>query len=383
MNYKKALIIGVVVILGLAIAGVTLAGDPIKVGFLGALTGSGAVWGFNMMQGLRMAVDEINETGGLLGRKIEAVVIDDAGQAAQSVSAMTKLIYQDKVDIVIGGWGSWCVLANLPIAEKAQVPYIECGASNPRITSGRNNQWTFAAIQNDKNQAKVVTKVVIEMGYKRFAILHDRNDYGVGCKDEFIKCLEERGLKPLIIESHQTGDKDFNAQLIKIREAKPDALGLFGVVVESAAIAIQMKKLGMNVPIFSVGCGFSNVNYVKLGGEAVEGTICPGHFSRRLSADTEAWASKYETLFKHSAVTPDPVGGWLNYSAVQNPFSRAVRMAGSMDKTKVRDALRQVKWREYGQDIDNYFDAEHAVVKQVIVLQIKNGEFIPFKKVKP
>jgi branched-chain amino acid transport system substrate-binding protein len=318
----------------------------------------------------------------LLGRKLEVVGMDDAGDPAQSVSAMTRLIYQDQVDIVIGGWGSATVLANFRVCEKAQVPYIECGASNPRVTRGQKNQWTFAMIQNDEKQAKVISQLAMDRGYKRFAILHDRNDFGTGGKDEFSKDLATRGLKPVIVESYQMGDKDFNAQLLRIREAKPDALGLFGTLVEGAAIAIQMKKLGLRIPIFSMA-GLSNVNYIKLGGEAVEGTICASHFNRRISKETEAWAAKYEKKFKRSTVIADPMSAWIAYTAVANCFPRAVKMAGSLDKTKVRDALRKIKWREPGQSMDNYFDEEQAVVKETIVVQVQGAKFVPLKKMKP
>ena len=380
MLSKKTFIIGLGMIVSLSLAGVSLAADPIKVGTLEALTGPGAAFGTNMLQALQMAVDEINEKGGLLGRKVEIISIDDAAQPAQSVSAMTRLIYQDKVDIVIGGWGSATVLANFKVAEKAGVPYLETGGSNPRVTRGNNNQWTFAVLQNDEKQCIVVSKLALEKGYKRFAILHDRNDFGRGGRDEFSKGLKQFGnLEPVVVESYQMGDKDFNAQLIKIREAKPDALGLFGTLVESSAIAIQMKKLGMNLPIFSMA-GIANVNYIKLGGDAVEGTICATHFNRHLSLETEAWAKKYEEKFKHATVIADPNSAWMSYCATANCFPAAVKMAGSMDKTKIRDALRRVKWREYGQDIDNYFDKEHAIVKETIIVQVKDGDFKPLVK---
>jgi branched-chain amino acid transport system substrate-binding protein len=152
--------------------------------------------------------------------------------------------------------------------------------------------------------------------------------------------------------------------------------------VEGAAVAIQMKKLGMDLRIFGMA-SLSNPNFIKLGGKAVEGTIATTNFARDMSAEAEAWTSKYEKVFAKSTVMLDPVGAWLTYSAVKFPFVRAVKMAGSMDKKKVRDALEQVKWREYGQDIDNYFDKEHALVKEVIVLQVKNGKFVYVKKIKP
>jgi branched-chain amino acid transport system substrate-binding protein len=367
--------------LTLGLAGVAGAADPIKVGTLMALTGPGAAMGTNMLQGLQMAIDDLNAAGGLVGRKIEVISIDDAAQPAQSVSAMTRLIHQDKVDIVIGGWGSATVLANLKVPEKAGVPYIECGGSNPRITRGNNNQWTFANIQNDEKQSIVVSKLAVEKGYKRHAILHDRNDFGRGGRDEYSKGLKQFGnLEPVVVESYQMGDKDFNAQLIKIRDAKPDVLGLFGTLVEAAAISIQMKKLGMNLPIVSMA-GIANVNYIKLGGEAVEGVICAAHFNRHLSPETEAWAKKYEERFKPSSVIADPTSAWMSYSAASNAFPAAVKMAGSMDKTKVRDALRKVRWRDYGQTIDNYFDEEHAIVKETIIVQVKDQDFKPLVKI--
>ncbi len=372
---KRVYLSGITIFFFLSMAMGTWAAEPIKVGSLMALTGPGAAFGTNMLQGLQMAVDEINAKGGLLGRKVDIISIDDAAQPAQSVSAITRLIHQDKVDIIIGGWGSATVLANFKVAEKAGVPYLECGASNPRVTRGNNNQWTFAVLQNDEKQCIVVSKLALEKGYKRFAILHDRNDFGKGGRDEFSKGLKQFGnLEPVVVESYQMGDKDFNAQLIKIREAKPDALGLFGTLVEASAIAIQMKKLGMNLPIFSMA-GIANVNYIKLGGEAVEGTILASHFNRHLSPETEAWAKRYEEKFKQSSAMADPTSAWMSYSAGANCFPAAVKRAGSMEKTKVRDALRQVKWREYGQDIDNYFDKEHAIVKETIVVQVKGGDF--------
>lgn len=382
MSIKKVLLIGVIVIFCLSCAGTAHAKKPIRIGYLAALTGPGAAFGINMLQGHKMAVEEINAGGGLLGRELEAVVIDDAGDPAQSVSAMMKLVYQEKVDIVIGGWGSATVLANYKVCEKAGLPYIEIGASNPRVTRGQNNQWTFAGLQNDEKQAMVISKIAVDMGYKKFAFLHDSNDFGVGGRDEFTKGLVRYNLKPLIVESYQFGDKDFNSQLIKIRRARPDALGLFGTLVEGAAIAIQMEKLGMDFPIFSMA-GLSNYNYIKLGGRAVEGTICATHFSKRLSAETEAWARRYEEKYKGSAVMPDPNTAWLAYTAVANPFKRAVKVAGSIDKKKVRDALRKVRWREYGQNIDNYFDKEHAIVKETIVVRIKDGDYIPIAQEKP
>ena len=382
MSLKKILLIGLLVVFCLSGTGIAYAKKPIRIGYLAAMTGPGAAFGTNMGQGHAMAVEEINEKGGLLGRKLEVVMIDDAGDPAQSVSAMIKLVHQEKVDIVIGGWGSATVLANYKVCEKAGMPYIEIGASNPRVTRGQNNQWTFANLQNDEKQSMVISKMSVDMGYKSFAFLHDSNDFGVGGRDEFTKGLKRFNIKPIIVESYQFGDKDFNSQLIKIRKANPDALGLFGTLVEGAAIAIQMKKLGMNLPIFSMA-GLSNINYVKLGGKAVEGTICASHFSRRLNDETEAWASRYEEKYKGSAVMPDPNTAWLGYSAVKFPFRNAVKLAGSIDKKKVRDALRKVTWKEYGQHIDNSFDKEHAIVKETIVVQIKNGQYIPITMEKP
>jgi branched-chain amino acid transport system substrate-binding protein len=379
MMVRKVFVIGAIVMFCLSVMGVTHAKEPVKVGWLGALTGPGAPFGMNMLQGVKMGVEEVNARGGVLGRKLEIVSIDDAADPAQSVSAMTKLVYQDKVDVVCGGWGSATILANMRVCEKAGVPYIAIGGSNPKITS-KDNKWTFRPLQNDAKQGLEIADIAVkQLGYKRFGIIHDRNDYGTGAKDVFVQGLSKHNLIPVAVESYQMGDKDFTSQLIKIREAKPDVLAVLGTVIEGAAIAIQRTQLGMgNLRIVGVA-GLANMHYIKLAGKATEGTVCLTYFNRRLSPESETWARNYEEKYKDSSAVPTPDVAWMGYSSIVNILEPALKMAGSTNKTKIRDALRKVKWRDLGQNINNYFDETGQAIRESIIIEVKNGDFVPYK----
>jgi branched-chain amino acid transport system substrate-binding protein len=117
--------------------------QDIKVGLITGLSGGGASYGASMRQGVEMAMQEVNDAGGIKGHKLTLDVADDASDPAQSVLAMQRLV-NDQVDIVVGGWGSSQVLANMEVAERAGMPYIVAGASNPRITNSRN-KWSSAS----------------------------------------------------------------------------------------------------------------------------------------------------------------------------------------------------------------------------------------------
>ena len=378
MNIKKVFMTGIVIILSLTLVGVTHGKELIKVGWLGALTGPGAPFGMNYLQGLKMGVEEVNAGGGVLGRKLEYVTIDDAADPAQSVSAMTRLVYQDKVDVVVGGWGSATILANMKVCEKAGVPYLASGGSNPRITS-KDNKWTFRPLHTDANLGVEIAAVAVKLGYKQIGIIHDRNDYGVGARDVFIEAISKNNLKPVAVESYQMGDKDFAAQLIRIREAKPDVLAVFGTVTEGAAIATQRAKLGMgHLRIISVA-GIANVNYIKLAGKDAEKTICLTPFNRYVSKESEVWAKIYEEKFKDTGVIPTPDVAYMSYSAIVNILKPALEIAGSTDKSKVRDAFRKVRWKDFGQKNENYFDEIGQAIRESIIVHVVNGDFVPFK----
>jgi branched-chain amino acid transport system substrate-binding protein len=162
-HWPAALLIAVILLCGTARA------DDIKLGLIAGMSGGGASYGASIQQGAEMALKEINDQGGIKGRRLVLDVADDASDPAQSVLAMQRLV-NDGVDLVVGGWGSSQVLANMAVAERAGLPYIVVGASNPRITTSRN-KWTFRILTNDGGQATRLAEVAVKLlGMKRIAV---------------------------------------------------------------------------------------------------------------------------------------------------------------------------------------------------------------------
>ena len=187
----KQLLASVAVLGLLAVAGPASA--EVKLGVIAGMSGVGTSYGIGIRQGAEMAVKEINDAGGVGGQKINLIVVDDASNPAQSVTAMQRLI-SDGVDLIVGGWGSSQVLANMEVSERAGIPYVIVGATNPRITS-ENNKWTFRVIQTDATMSEQLARILVrDLGLKRIAVINDSNDYGTGNRDIFVAALDPPGL---------------------------------------------------------------------------------------------------------------------------------------------------------------------------------------------
>ena len=225
---------------------------PIKIGVIAGLSGAGTSYGLGIEQGAEMAVEEINADGGINGRMVELVIVDDASDPSQTVTAMQRLIDQEEVDVLVGGWGSSQVLAHQGTVEAAGVPYVIVGATNPNITSA-DNTWSYRVIKSDALQAREIADIAVNtLGCETIAIMFDSNDYGTGNRDIFVEGLSEIGVSVATEETYQTNDKDFTAQLTNIRETDPDCMAIFGTIPGAPAImeqaAIWASRLASSEP---------------------------------------------------------------------------------------------------------------------------------------
>ncbi|MCR4424618.1 MAG: ABC transporter substrate-binding protein [Firmicutes bacterium] len=363
-------ILAVFVVLAMTVG--STAATPFKVGCITPLTGGGAGAGVHIKYGAELAVAEINAAGGVGGRPVELIVVDDAGIPAQSVSAANKLIYQDNVDFLIGGNISSTVLAHMQVVEKAGVPYIVTTASNALITRPEN-KWVVRLHQNDDIQSAHLADFLVNvLGKNKISILYDAGDYGVGCKNAFTKRLQELGLDPVISLGFNWGDKDFMSQLIRIREKNPDTVALFGQQAEAAIITNQMRQLGMNALICTTG-GFVVPKYIELAPGTSEGAIGITTFSPFaddpvVKTFVDTYEKKYKTLPTHHA--------WNTYEAFKYILKPLVDKVGT-DKAKMRDALRSWKWTALG--VEKYFDETGQVIMPSLFIEVQNGVWKPFK----
>lgn len=344
----------------------------IKLGTVIPLSGAGASYGASIQQGLDMAAREINAAGGINGRKITLDVADDASDPAQSVIALQRLV-NDKDDLVIGGWGSSQVLADMAVAERAGLPYIVVGASNPRITTSAN-KWTFRTLTNDNGHADRLAQVVNLLRFKKIAIIYDTNDYGVGLRDIFTADLAKQGLKPVDVESYQTSDKDFTAQLTHIAAAEPDAVMLFGTLPAIAAIMNQARDQGIEAR-FLGAAGLSNEAVMKLAPQAAQHAIATAYFHPGMDATAKAWAARYEQEFAHANQAPRPSQAAPAYEALKLMAAPCLAQVGT-DKDKLRLCLKDWHGKLFGlPPVEAHFDATNQLIAPLVIEEVVGTEF--------
>jgi branched-chain amino acid transport system substrate-binding protein len=351
----------------------------IKLGVIAGLSGSGTSYGIGIRQGAEMAIKEINAAGGINGHKLVMTLVDDASNPAQSVTAMQRLV-DEKVDLVVGGWGSSQVLAAMEVAERAGMPYVVVGATSPLITTDKN-KWTFRVIQPDSIQAEQIAEVAVKrLGMKRIAVINDANDYGVGNKEIFIASLKKLGVTPVEVQSYQSADKDFTSQLSRIRAANPDGLAIFGTIPAAPAIMNQAREIGVTAHFIGTG-GLANENLITLAPKASDGTILTTYFHEDVDADARKWSDAYVKEFSGGATPPRPVLAAWEYRTIKYIVAPCLKSVGT-DKEKMRACLSSWKGSIFGLPTEAHFDKTKQLVQQSILVQVGNGQFQAYKVAK-
>ena len=342
-------------------------------GMIAGMSGFGASYGASMQQGVEMALKEINDAGGINGHKIVEDLADDASDPAQSVLAMQRLV-NDKVDIVVGGWGSSMVLADMEVAERAGLPYIVVGASNPRITTSRN-KWTFRILTNDNGHAVQLANLAVEqLHMKRIAVISDSNDYGIGARDIFVARLKELGRTPVDLESYASNDKDFTAQLSHIAAANPDGVALMGTLPAVPAILNQARDQGIDARFFGPA-GLSNEAIMTLAPEASQHVIATAFFHPDMDAEAKAWADKFTAMFKDAAQVPRPSQAAPGYRGVMMAAD-CLKQVGT-DKDKLRLCLKGWHGHFFGlPKADLHFDETNQLIVPVVIESVEGKKFV-------
>ena len=350
--------------------------QDIKLGVIAGLSGAGTSYGIGIQQGAEMAVKEINAAGGVKGRKISLILVDDGSNPAQSVTAMQRLVGQ-KVDMIVGGWGSSQVLANMEVAERAGIPYIVVGATNPKITTEKN-KWTYRVIFTDAVQAEQIAEAAVNrMGMKNIAVIHDANDYGAGNRDVFLSSLKKLGIEPSVVLSYQSTDKDFTAQLSRIREANPDGVAIFGTIPAAPAIMNQARDLGIKARFIGTG-GLANENLITLAPKASDGTVLTTYFHEDADAEAKAWSERYVKEFSGGSQPPRPVLAAWEYRAIKFIAAPCMENVGT-DKDKIRQCLSAWKGRLFSVPGDAHFDRTGQLIQQSILVEVRGNSFQAYK----
>lgn len=339
--------------------------DTVKIGGVAPLSGSVAVYGVECKNGIDLAIEEINAAGGISGKKVEFVCEDDEGSPDKTVNAFKKLITKDGVKYVIGSLTSGCTQAITTLAQASKVIQIAPAATAPAITDAGN--YIFRACFIDPFQGTVGGKFAAEnLNAKRAAVLYDGgNDYSVGLSENFQASFKANGGSIVALESYSTGDKDFNAQLTKIKNANPDLVYLPDYYGTVALIAKQLRAQGINTPIVGAD-GWDGLS-ANAGEEVLN-----GYYSNHYAADStepvvqnfvKAFSAKYNKLPNSFAV--------LGYDSVYI-LKDAIERAGTFDVEKVRDALEKTDGNYVTGHIT--FDEKRNPIKSAVMIEFVKGD---------
>jgi branched-chain amino acid transport system substrate-binding protein len=311
----------------------TSTGD-ILVGMYGSLTGDGASFGQSSVEGAQLAVEELNNAGGLLGgRKIRLLVEDDQSKPDEASNAVTKLITQDKVVAVLGEVASRRSLAAGPVCQKYQTPMISPASTNERVTA--IGDYIFRVCFIDPFQGEVLAKFAYnDLKARKVAVLKDvQQDYSVGLTDAIQKTFQALGGEVLAPVSYSSGDADFKAILTQVRAQKPDAMFVTGYYPEAAIIVRQARELGMKIPVLG-GDGWVG-DALKNGREALANCFISNHYSGdNPDPVVQNFVKTYRAKFNRE---PDSIAA-LGYDAAK-VLAAAITSSNSTEGPKVRNAL--------------------------------------------
>jgi branched-chain amino acid transport system substrate-binding protein len=345
------------------------ADDVILLGEVGSLTGSEAAFGISTRDGIAMAIDEANEAGGVKGKKLAVRVYDDQSKPEEAASAVTRLITQDKVLVILGEVASSNSLAMAPKAQEAKIPMISPSSTNPKVTEV--GDYIFRVCFIDPFQGFVMARYAHdELKHKDVAILTDKKSaYSEGLTDVFKRKFAEMGGKVVVVESYAKGDTDFRAQLTNIKKLKPQGLYIPGYYQDVANIAEQAKELGLKVTMMG-GDGWDSAKLFELGGAAVDGSYVSNHYSADdPSPRVQEFIKKFQARYK---TTPDSLAA-LGYDAARVAID-AMKRATELTGPSIREQVAITK------DFPGVagtitLDEHRNPVKPAVVLKVEAGKF--------
>lgn len=342
----------------------------LKIGEVGSLTGSEATFGISTHQGIDLAIRQINAAGGIQGKKLQVITLDDQSKPDEAATAATKLVTQDRVIALLGEVASSRSIAMAPVAENAHVIMITPSSTNPKVTELGKHVFRVCFI--DPFQGEVMAKFALEsLQVKKVAVLRDiKSDYSTGLSEYFKAALKKGGGEISLEESYESGDIDFKSQLTAIRAKNPEAIFVPGYYTEVGLIARQARELGIKAPLLG-GDGWDSPKLTEIGGKAIENSYFSNHYSNE---DQSPRVQEFVSKFKESYHTlPDGMAA-MGYDSVLI-LADAMKRAKSLQTPDILTALNATQ--NYPAVTGNItIDSKRNAIKSAVVLKVgENGIF--------
>jgi branched-chain amino acid transport system substrate-binding protein len=351
--------------------------EVIKIGGLGPLTGDAATYGQSVKNGAELYVEELNNAGGINGKKIELIFEDDQADPNSSMQAFNKLVNNDKVVGILGPTTSGAALAVAPNATSQKVPMITPSGTEPTITV-KGGEYVFRGCFVDSFQGEMLAKYTKEkLGKTKAAVLYNAgSDYSKGMADAFKAEFESIGGTVTDYSSYNDGDTDFNAQLTSIKSNNPDVLVLPDYYNVVSLIAKQARDNGITSQLLG-GDGWESEELATIGGDAVNGALYLNHYysedeDEQVKSFVDAYKAKYNSA-------PDAFAA-LSYDSTKILLD-AIAASGDYSPAKVIEAMKAT-------DLDSVtghitFDENRSAVKSATVIQVNGENKVLVDKVNP
>ncbi len=353
-----------------AATGAALAQNPIKVGEFASLTGKEAAFGQSSHKGTLLAIEELNATGGALGRQFELITEDNQSKQGESATIVKKLISRDQVVALLGEVASGRSLEAAPIAQNYKIPMISPSSTNPRVTE--MGSYIFRVCFIDPFQGTAMAKFAQKsLHLKKVALLTSvSSPYSVGLAKYFKETFAAIGGEITIEQKYSEGDKDFKAQLTAIKAAGVDGIFVPGYYTEAALISKQARELELTFPIFG-GDGWEAPQLIEIGGKAMKGTYYSTHYSPENSSPAvQNFVKKFRARF--AGETPDAMAA-LGYDSAM-VLADAIKRAGTTEGPKLRTAIAATKGYD-GVTGKTTIDSHRNATKAAVVITVKDGAF--------
>lgn len=343
---------------------------PVRIGVVLPTSGAIAYDGNLALNGIKMAMDEINKAGGIKGNMVEIYVEDSAGVPATAVAAMEKLVGLEKVVAVIGDFGSSCTLAMMDVAKRAEVPLITPVSLAPSITE-MGNIWMFRGCDSSAMIAKAFTKwAVQEKKADKWAYIAINTDYGRGSVEAFNVDLKELGGEAVFTEYFNQGETDYYPIVTKLSGVDANGLCLFGETVDLSRVINQLHEMGAGekMLIMDPTSGTFNEKFIELTGEKANGIVGASRFVATIQTPAaQKFVADYRSRYNGDPEKYAQAGYDCAYMV-----SMAIEKADSLDTDKIRENLAAIQYE--GPQGKAYFDEKNQLIIDEYIIVVKDGK---------
>jgi branched-chain amino acid transport system substrate-binding protein len=372
-------------VLSMALSLSAQAQQPIKIGVSGPFTGGSAAMGVSMRDGVKLATQEINRAGGVLGRPILLIERDDEAKNELGVQIAQELINKESVVATVGFINTGVSLASQRFYQEAEIPVMNNVATGTIVTNqfkapDHKANYVFRNAANDSIQSAMIADAVKKAGHSKPAIIADATNYGQLGRADLEKALAERGLKPVAIEKFNIGDTDMTAQALRARDAGADIVLTYAIGPELAQTVNAIVKLGWKVPVMG-SWTLSMASFIDSAGANSEGVLMPQTFIQMPSTPKrKAFIEAYQAAYKVDRI-PSPVSAAQGYDSMLL-LAAAINQAKSTDGRKIREALENLGTKIEGvvTTYDKPFSAtdHEAITANIPVLgTVRGGRVVP------